>query len=439
MVDETKKDEKSEGSGNKPNEGGKDKPGDKPGGQTLTPTATKPGETVKEPEKKAGPSVPPAGAGSKPAASVPPAGGGAKPGEAKRPPAAPPKKKGKGGCLTGLLWLVAILVLVVGGGYFTWPQWSPYVEAYLPKAQTAEDPRLAELESRVAEVERKLAAPRPEIEAIRALQADRQKINEQLGAAHKEVESLQKAIASLGKMAELMKGAESGEAEKVVATLSPRIDGLSQDLARSVERSEQNASAMAQRIDDLETKVKAADEGISGAAAATLAVGQLAQALKGSGPFSAELDAVKAFAKDDAEMAAAVAALQPRAGVGVPTVAELRSRFPAVADAVVRAAATMKGDGWIENAVNRLSSLVTIRRTGEGAVAAGGVDGALAGAESALAAGDLAAAIQALETLDPPAAEAAAGWLGDARARLTAERLFATLQARAISRLAAKG
>ena len=451
MVDETKKDVKSEESDKKPNEDGKDKPADKPGAQMAKPPETKPGETgkeppkpgpaaaAKEPEKKTGPSVPPAGAGARPAGSVPPPGSGAKPGEAKRPPAAPPKKKSKGGCLTGVLWLVAILVLVVVGGYFTWPQWSPYVEAYLPKARTAEDPRLAELENRLAEVERKLAAPRPEIEAIRALQADRQKINEQLASERKEVESLQKAIASLGKMAELMKGAESGEAEKIVAALTPRIHGLSQDLARSVEKSEQNASALAQRIDDLETKVQAADEGVSGAAAATLAVGQLAQALKGSGPFSAELDAVKAFAKDDAEMAAAIAALEPRAGVGVPTVAELRGRFPAVADAVVRADATMQGEGWIETAVNRLSSLVTIRRTGEGAVAAGGVDGALAGAEGALAAGDLPAAIQALETLEPPAAEAAAGWLGDARARLTAERLVATLQARAISRLAARG
>jgi hypothetical protein len=173
--------------------------------------------------------------------------------------------------------------------------------------------------------------------------------------------------------------------------------------------------------------------------AAALTAGQLAQALKGSGPFSAELDAVKPFAKDDAGMAAAVAALAPRAADGVPTVSELRARFPAVAEAVDRADARVEGEGWFEKAFNRLSALVTIRRTGETAVAAGGTDAALAGAERALAAGDLAAAVQAVEALEPPAANAAAGWLGDARARLTAERLLATLQARAISLLAAKG
>ncbi len=185
--------------------------------------------------------------------------------------------------------------------------------------------------------------------------------------------------------------------------------------------------------------MQAVDEGTSGAAAAALAVGQLTQALNGSGPFSAELNAVKAFAKDDAEMAAAIAALEPRAAGGVPTVSELRARFPAVAEAVSRADTKLEGEGWVENALNRLRSLVSVRRKGDTAVAAGGADAALAGAEGALAAGDLAAAVQALETLEPPAAEAAAGWLGDAHARMTAERLLATLQARAISLLAARG
>jgi hypothetical protein len=438
MAEESRKDEKSDGSGKKPNEGGKDKLGEQPGVQSVKSTETKPGETggerpkpgpaaaAREPEKKTGPSVPPAGAGAKPAA-------------AGRPPAAPPKKARKCGCLSAGLWLLAVLVVIVVGGYFTWPYWSRYAEPYLPKMMTADGSRVAALESRVAEIEQKLKAPRPEIEAIRALQAGRQKVNEQLGSALNQVESLQKAITSLSRMAELVKGAESGDAEKVVAALTLKIDEVRQDLARAEERADRSAADLAKRIDEVEAEAQSEDKGVSEAVAAALAAGQLAQALKGSGPFSAELDAVKPFAKDDAGMAAAVAALAPRAADGVPTVSELRARFPAVAEAVDRADARVEGEGWFEKAFNRLSALVTIRRTGETAVAAGGTDAALAGAERALAAGDLAAAVQAVEALEPPAANAAAGWLGDARARLTAERLLATLQARAISLLAAKG
>jgi cytochrome c556 len=305
MAEESKKDEKSEGSGKKPNEGSKDKTGDQPGAQSLKPTETKPGETggqppkpgpaaaAREPEKKTGPSVPPAGTGAKPASSTPPSATGAKPAEAKRPPAAPPKKARKCGCLSAGLWLVAVLVVIVVGGYFTWPYWSRYAEPYLPKMMTADGSRVAALESRVAEIEQKLKAPRPEIEAIRALQAGRQKVNEQLGSALNQVESLQKAITSLSRMAELVKGAESGDAEKVVAALTLKIDEVRQDLARAEERADRSAADLAKRIDEVEAEAQSEDKGVSEAVAAALTAGQLAQALKGSGPFSAELDAVK--------------------------------------------------------------------------------------------------------------------------------------------------
>jgi hypothetical protein len=460
MTEESKKDDKPEGTGNKPNEGGKDKPGDKPGAAAAKPAESKPGDAggappkpgpataaAKEPEKKTGPSVPPSGAAAKPGSSTPPPGAGVKPGEGKRPPAAPPKKAKKSGCFTTVLWLVAVLVAIVVVGYYTWPRWSHYAEPYLPKSPaSAEDPRVTDLENRMAAVERKLSQPRPEIEAIRALQADRQKINERLANAQSEVESLRKAIASRGKMTEPTEGADGGDAKKISAALTARVDKLNQDLTGAVEQTAQSATEIEKRIDEIEKRIdeveaksQAADDETSGAAAVALAVGQLAEALKGSGPFSAELNAVKVFAKDDATMTAAIAALEPRAAGGVPTVAELRGRFPAVARAVVQADSKLEEKGWVERALNRLSSLVTIRRTGERAIAAGGTDGALAGAEQALAANDLAAAIQAMETLKPPAADAAAGWLGDARARMTAERLLATLQTRAISRLAAKG
>ena len=377
-----------------------------------------------------------------------------------------------------MLWLAAVLVVIVVGAYFSWPQWSRYAEPYLPKVMTtssaeveAMEKTIAALESRIGAVERRtadsgkgagdLGAAIAALEAaIAALETEGAGAGKQLNALSARIATLEGTLEALAGMTRMVEAVEAGTVEAEAAgraalqQLTVRIARLEGSVAQSAEMAAaaaQNSAeiaervgelaVVAERIGELEIKAMALEqgaEGASGAAATSLAVGQLAQALKGSGPFSAELNAVKAFAVDDAAIAASIAALEPRAASGVPTVAELRARFPAVAGAVSRAAAKLEGEGWFENAVNRVSSLVSVRRKGEAAVAGGGSDAALAGAEGALAAGDLAAAIQALGTLEAPAADAAAGWLGDARARLTAERLFATLQARAISLLAAR-
>jgi hypothetical protein len=93
-------------------------------------------------------------------------------------------------------------------------------------------------------------------------------------------------------------------------------------------------------------------------------------------------------------------------------------------------------DTWTDRVVNRLASLVTVRRVGSPAIAAGGIDGIVAQAEAALEGGDLQAAVTALERLDGAPAVAAADWLQHARARLTADRALSTLQQRALARLA---
>jgi hypothetical protein len=69
--------------------------------------------------------------------------------------------------------------------------------------------------------------------------------------------------------------------------------------------------------------------------------------------------------------------------------------------------------------------IVRIRPTGE--VEGDTVGAILARAETRLAAGDLAAAVEELASLDPAAKAAMAGWLERARARLQAERLLAAL------------
>jgi hypothetical protein len=107
-------------------------------------------------------------------------------------------------------------------------------------------------------------------------------------------------------------------------------------------------------------------------------------------------------------------ALRALAGSGAPTRAGLAEAFPGVA---ARARAALRADGGGERlsgfarAVGRMMGQEPSQPRGVGPEAV------LARAEARLAAGDLASAADALESLPSPAQEAAAPWVGDARRR----------------------
>jgi hypothetical protein len=79
---------------------------------------------------------------------------------------------------------------------------------------------------------------------------------------------------------------------------------------------------------------------------------------------------------------------------------------------------------------------VSIRRIGED-VGSGEPSAVLARAETALNKGDLAAAIKEVEALPTPARDAYAGWLDDARARLSANATLNTIESAVLASFAA--
>ena len=170
-----------------------------------------------------------------------------------------------------------------------------------------------------------------------------------------------------------------------------------------------------------------------------LAAGELTAALGSSRPFSPALDALRGIAGEDPEIENVLAPLAPFAATGVPTLDGLSARFPAAANAIVRATPANEDSDWIDGTVTRLSQLVTIRRTG-GAIDPESLDGRLVEAESALHAGDLGRAIAIFEPLMPAGAEAgvAEPWLRDARARAEADDALASLVAIVHGRIGAR-
>ncbi len=170
------------------------------------------------------------------------------------------------------------------------------------------------------------------------------------------------------------------------------------------------------------------------AAALILTLGQLRATLSGNQPFAAELASVEDLGRADADLAAQLSptldVLRPFAKEGAPTLSQLQADLPVAAIAQA-AAADAAGEAlgvessWLQQTLNRLSELATVRPVGE--VEGDSALAHLARAETRLSAGDLAAAVDELKGLTGQAATAAEGWLVRAEARLTIDETASRL------------
>jgi hypothetical protein len=303
------------------------------------------------------------------------------------------------------LWLAVVAV----AGLAAWP---------LVDRKTPDDRRVAALEARLD------AAPKPETDALKSRLDDAASGLRVLAERLARLESAGASKDALGKI-------EEGQDALIAETKS-----LAARLAKGAAEDQAAIARLAEALDRLERRLVIAEARIEAGASApaTLALGfgQLREALRRSGPYVEELDRFRALAKDDAALRAAADALAARAREGAASLDELRGRFADVARSAVRH--TARGtDGLWDALIERLSSVVVIRRVGE--VAGETAEALIARAETRLAAGDLAQAAALVERLSGAAAEAASSWLGAARARLEVERALAEIEARVAERL----
>lgn len=381
---------------------------------------------------------------------------------------------------SSLPWLLSgvLLVLVAAGGaYLSWPLWKQDLPSYLrlvlePVMQAGRD---AGLQRRIAAIDKRLADVESQIMLMRETVA---KSN---AAGENSLAELKQAVAGASRLAPRLDrlqaevaelraaGGAGGLVPAATAALARRLNALDRKVSAlaaragadrgaapalaalrvesdqkliALRRGNQALSAivadLARRLAALEARPAAPAAPPPSAAregGLLLAVGQLRDALRGSGPYTGELAAVRAIGAGDKAVAKAVAALAPDAARGIASRVALSERFQATAVAVARAALAPEGSGWWDQTLARLSRVITYRRTGAGAADSKGAGGLLARAEGRMSAGDLAGAVAALDRLDGAAAKAASGWLGDARRRLDAEVALAALTTHAIARL----
>ncbi len=428
----------------------KRKTGKKPGAKKSKPAAKR--KAARAPRRKAVAAPPEAPPGKiplegAPAEAAPPVDtrpkearpADAPAGGAQADAAPPPRRMKRGADFTTLvIWAVGAVAVLAGTGYATRPFWTPYVEAALSPLLGAVPPPSGQV-----------PPPAADDQAIAALEAERTRISSQLTDLMRQVETLERSLADVRKMAAAT-DRPAADANQSLERLSRRLADLErtgtgrEDLLRRIakleatvpgEAGEPAPAADAAPKGALASKGPPQTDAMSRARATMEAVQRLRQVVGDSAPYAGELGALKDLAGTDTDMSAAMADLEPYQATGIPTLAALRTRFDDVAGAMAAAARMRDGDDWTDKIFNRLASLVRWRRTGASA-AEGTVDAAIAAAEDALRAGDLKAALEALDGLGGGAAEAAAEWMAGARARVTAERALAALHVHAVALLA---
>jgi hypothetical protein len=219
-----------------------------------------------------------------------------------------------------------------------------------------------------------------------------------------------------------------------VGALSTRLDEAFKAADTAREALSARMDAVDGVLEDLKAAVATTRSRSEQAGAFLIASNQLALAGSRSGAFAAELDAVAAVGGSASEeVGDAVSRLRPLSS-GVPSRAVLRDRFAQVASDILDASRVGSGEDMVGAALRNVASLVTVRRTttSDG----DSLDSLVTGAENAVRAGDLQAAVDALSSLEGDTASAAAGWLSDARDRLAVDQAVGVLQSAAIANLA---
>jgi hypothetical protein len=317
----------------------------------------------------------------------------------------------RGGNPTAWLALILVLVVALVGSS---PYWAPGLAALLPWGPRSPDQAFDQLDQRQGEIARRQVTIDQHLtkleDQIRALNAT-------AGA----VKDLEQRLAALEQQ-------PRGEDPQ-------RLSALQQEMQKLAAAHE----ATGERVAKIEQRRNAA-AGERGEEALLLALGQLRGQVQGSQPFAAELGAVMALGRNRPEVRDNLAPLSASAATGIPSLTTLSQRFEHdVAPALLRSATPASDGGWGAQILNRLRSLVVVRRVGSDANSAGDpVESGVAHAETALAAGDLAGAVKAVEALPAAKAQPAQSWLADARRRLAAEQGLARLTDQLTAQLAAE-
>jgi hypothetical protein len=336
------------------------------------------------------------------------------------PPVAPQPVKSGG---QGLAWLALVAAVAVGAALLLQPRWAPVVYGNGGGGSSPSVP--SEILDRLAALEAKPAMPSlaPVTARLDALDAAVKSMPKTVESGPDLTPRLEELTATLDRRAAQL-DALSARLDQTAGELRGSAQGVADSAKAEVAALRGEVASLRTALEELRAREAAATGRTTGFA---LAVVSLEQALRRGAPYANALAAVKRLAGDAPDIAEPIAVLEPDAATGIPSAAELERRFASLAPALGEPLWSETGVGWADKVLRKIDAVVSIRRTED----SDGKATPARQAERAVAAGDLEAAVTALE----PAPGPAAGWLETAKRRVAAEKAVATLRLQAVELL----
>jgi len=364
-------------------------------------------------------------------------------------PAGPTRRSARG-FARAPLWLAGLLILILAGVASS-PFWAPQIEPLLPWGENRDD--YAALAARVAAIETRPVAPSPGIDAVQSAMSqlarrvdqldsrlavvekrpappsvDTDAINSAVGALGRRVDQLESAAkpdlgpirAGMQQVEQRLAAIETQSASRIASETA-----ASKDMQQELSRLGKVEGDLADRVAALEREAQSQEKPeLRADGMMALLLGQMREAIEQARPFPAEFGAFIKLARGS-DLAAGAQPLAEPARNGVASRAVLVKGLAELAGRMAASDPAVKSD-WREQTLARLRGLVTIRRIDDSSHTES--NGAVGAAQAALARGDLAGAVAALEPLTGADAEAARPWLLMARERLTAETALEHVQ-----------
>jgi hypothetical protein len=241
-----------------------------------------------------------------------------------------------------------------------------------------------------------------------------QRLAAQLTALSGEVAALKKATPDLS-------GLESG-----LSDLRQQVAALSTELKKVP--SEERVASIETQLSDMGKKVD-----LAAALGPAVAADALAAAVDAGRPFASELAALSALGVDSD----AIAALQPNAEKGLPTLDEIRSRFETEVASIDLTTPIPEGTGALDRLLQSARGLVEVRPSNP--TAGADPSAIVTRIRAALAAGDLKTALAEWNTLPDEIKTKSVDWAETVKTRVAVDDLVAQLRSSALSRLDTKG
>lgn len=355
-----------------------------------------------------------------------------------------PREERKSGA--GFATAVSLIALLVGAAALSQPWWGPRVPGWptaggpatgpaatapAPQPDPALRNQIQQLSERLAKLEQRPAAPAEGNAAAAGI--DQQTLDNAVGQLTARIQQLEERPQAAASAAPAEPDPRIAQLTEQLGQVQQRVDAVGSE-AQAAGQIRQDVDALKQELAAVNQAVETRRDAATAAQTLVLAAGQLRSALAAGQPFQQELQAVRAVASGDAQVTQPLEAVAGYAAKGVPTQPQLTDRFSAMASDIVRADNQGEGNDWVEQVTGKIATLVTVRRSGGDAVG-DGASAVVARAEAALQAGNLGGAVKELAALKGPAAQVAAPWIADAKARLAANEAGQQLTNRAIGLL----